>query len=60
MIDSILLERLACPNCDDRPPLRLVGETLVCDVCGSVYPIVNGIPHLLPESAVAKDKKDAD
>lgn len=51
MIDEALLEILACPRCDDRPPLRLQGEFLICDACASAYPIVNEIPHLLPEDA---------
>ncbi len=50
-IDEQLLELLACPACDDRPPLRLEGETLVCDECHRIYPIVDGIPELLVESA---------
>lgn len=49
MIDAALLEILACPNCDDRPPLRQEGPFLVCDRCGLAYPIVDEIPHLLPE-----------
>lgn len=52
MIEPRLLEVLACPRCDTRPPLRLDGEELVCTVCAWRYPIVNGIPHLLVEEAV--------
>lgn len=52
MIDPGLLEILACPLCDDRPPLREEGDFLVCTVCGARFPVVDGIPHLLPESAV--------
>lgn len=51
MIDPGLLEILACPRCDDRPPLRLQGSHLICDRCQSAYPIVDDIPHLLPEDA---------
>jgi hypothetical protein len=51
MIDPKLLEILACPACDDRPPVRLEGETLVCDQCRRVYPIRDGIPEMLVESA---------
>lgn len=51
MIDAQLLELLACPRCDERPPLRLEGSFLVCDKCQSAYPIVDDIPHLLPEDA---------
>ena len=51
MIDPKLLEILACPACDDRPPVRLEGESLVCDKCRRVYPIKEGIPEMLVESA---------
>lgn len=47
-----LIELLACPVCEDRPGLKQVGEWLVCEVCDRHYPIVEGIPHLLPESGV--------
>ncbi len=52
MIDAKLLELLACPACEDRPPVRLDGETLVCDKCGRIYPIRDGIPEMLVESAI--------
>ncbi len=52
MIDPKLLELLACPACEDRPSLREDGETLVCDKCHRAYPIRDGIPELLVESAI--------
>lgn len=52
VIDSGLLELLACPLEESRPPLRLEGERLVCDSCRRAFPIVGGIPHLLPENAI--------
>ncbi len=52
MIDPKLLELLACPACEERPPVRLDGETLVCDRCGRIYPIRDGIPDMLVESAI--------
>lgn len=51
-IDPKMLEVLACPNDDNRPPLRLAGQTLVCDQCGRVYPIEDGCPNLLPDAGV--------
>lgn len=51
MISDDLLAILACPRCDDRPPLELKGDRLVCTRCGWSYRIVDGIPHLLPEEA---------
>lgn len=51
MLNEALLKMLACPACDSRPPIRQAGETLVCDLCGRVYPIRDGIPELIIESA---------
>ncbi len=50
-IDLKLLAILACPADDNRPPLRQDDETLVCDQCGRIYPIRDGIPILLMEEA---------
>lgn len=45
-----LLRILACPACDDRPPLRQESEdSLVCDKCQRRYPIRDGIIELLVE-----------
>ncbi|MFY9233232.1 MAG: Trm112 family protein [Fimbriimonadaceae bacterium] len=52
VIDPDLLAILACPLCDERPPLELLDHHLVCTVCGSRYPIEDGIPRLLPEDAI--------
>jgi uncharacterized protein YbaR (Trm112 family) len=49
-IDATLLELLACPS-DDHAPLRQQGETLVCTVCASTFPIRDGIPVLLVDEA---------
>jgi len=56
-IDPKLLASLACPADDNRPPLRLEGQTLVCDQCGRIYPIEDGIPILLPEEATISNPK---
>lgn len=56
MIREELLEILACPLCDVRPPFSLETvqglEYLVCTECGSGFPIQDDIPHLLPENAI--------
>ena len=51
LLDPKFLAVLACPAADNRPPLRQDGDTLVCDQCGRIYPIRDGIPILLPEEA---------
>ena len=52
MIDKALLSILACPACDDRPPVKLEGEKLVCEKCKRAYPIRDGRPIMLIEEAV--------
>lgn len=47
VINRKLLEILACPMCKQRVELK--GEELVCMGCGRRYPIVNGIPYMLPD-----------
>lgn len=52
MLNPQLLAILACPACDDRPPLELRGAYLVCYHCRRAYPIRDEIPVLLVEEAV--------
>ena len=54
LIDQELLNILACPLCDDRPRLVQDCEFLVCTEKGHTFPVVEGIPHLLPESVVER------
>lgn len=56
LIDPELLSILACPVCDDRPALRQDGAYLVCTREGHAFPVVEGIPHLLPENVIEPDK----
>jgi uncharacterized protein YbaR (Trm112 family) len=51
-LDPDFVAMLGCPLNEDRPPLRQDGDYLICDVCAKAFPIVNGIPHLLPENAI--------
>ena len=55
MIDKALLEILACPRCDSRPPVKLQGSLLVCTQCGWGYEIENGIPQMLVEDALSPE-----
>jgi len=54
MISKELLDILACPACDERPPVKLSGDQkfLVCDKCGRHYPIREDIPVMLVDEAV--------
>ena len=51
MIDTKLLEILACPKC--KSPVKLDGEKIVCQnpQCGLKYPIRDGIPVMLIDEA---------
>jgi uncharacterized protein YbaR (Trm112 family) len=61
MISKDLLEILACPACDDRPPVREDEETqsLVCDACGRHYPVRDGIPVMLVDEAFIPGDENA-
>jgi uncharacterized protein YbaR (Trm112 family) len=52
MIEPELLSLLGCPLEDERPPLREEGDLLICTSCGAGFPVRDGIPDLLPESAI--------
>ncbi len=55
-IDAALLDLLACPLCDSRPPLSQEARFLKCSECGTVYPIIDGIPQLTPEDGIPTTK----
>jgi uncharacterized protein YbaR (Trm112 family) len=52
-LDPEFLALLACPLCEERPPLRFVeAERLFyCDQCGHTYPLTDGLPDLRPTEA---------
>jgi hypothetical protein len=47
--DLAILGQLACPACYGE--LRLEGARLRCKACSRGYPIVDGIPVMIVESA---------
>ena len=51
MIQPWLLDLLVCPRCRQTVTLREDGVGLVCGECRVLYPVENGIPRMLPESA---------
>lgn len=53
MIDSSLVELLACPACESRPPVTvdIQNQYLECTECHRRYPIREGIPIMLEEEA---------
>ena len=50
-IPAHILEILACPACRSAVRELPDGKGLACTGCRRVYPIVDGIPSLLVESA---------
>ncbi|MDP7397077.1 MAG: Trm112 family protein [Lentisphaeria bacterium] len=54
-----LLQRLACPACDERPPVEEIadGRFLQCTVCRREYPVVDGIPVMLVSEAVPASER---
>ena len=44
-----LLKQLTCP-CDVRSSLSEDSGGLRCDQCDKVFPLVEGIPHIRPDS----------
>lgn len=49
VLNPELLEILVCPICKQK--IELKDEELVCANCGRRYPIINGIPNLIPWEA---------
>ena len=60
MISNELLDILACPACDDRPPVQLTDDEqyLACTKCGRKYPIREDIPVMLVDEAELPDTPD--
>jgi hypothetical protein len=56
LLDPELVAMLGNPLEPDRPPLVQKGAYLVCTKTGVGFPIVNGIPHLLPEDVISADE----
>jgi uncharacterized protein YbaR (Trm112 family) len=52
--DISVLDTLACPACLGE--LRMEEARLVCASCARSYPIVDGIPVLIPERSVGRSQ----
>lgn len=48
---SLIQDQVACPVCHGA--LRAESERLVCTQCARTYPIIHGIPVLVPPSESA-------
>jgi len=56
--DTRLLEQLACPVCFGDLRLDASGERICCVGCGRAYPLIDGIPVLIADRAVALAEPD--
>jgi hypothetical protein len=50
--DSRMLQQLACPVCFGALKLRVSDGLIDCIGCQRVYPLIDGIPVLIPERAI--------
>jgi uncharacterized protein len=50
MLDTTLVEMLQCPVTHSK--LRLEGDYLISEIGPLKYPIIDGIPVLLPDRAI--------
>ena len=51
MIDTKLLEILACPACRGDIEYNTKEEKIICTECGRLYPVKDGIPVMLVDEA---------
>ena len=61
MLPLELLQILACPDCKGELTQNQDGSSLRCTPCGREYPVVDGIPVLLPlpSGAAPRSKGEA-
>jgi uncharacterized protein YbaR (Trm112 family) len=50
-LDKSLIKILACPECKTGVTHQhsKTKETLTCTTCKRIFPVINGIPHMLPK-----------
>jgi uncharacterized protein YbaR (Trm112 family) len=51
-INPSLLDILACPKCKGELQLTEQGDGLICEHCGLLYEIRDGIPVMLIDEAI--------
>jgi uncharacterized protein len=54
-LPPLLLEVIVCPECKSSLTVDEANSELVCDDCGLIYPIRDGIPILLISAARRPD-----
>jgi uncharacterized protein len=58
-LHPLLLEVLVCPECKSTVTVDATSNELVCDDCGLIYPIRDGIPIMLVSAARRPDDDPA-
>ncbi|HOO70355.1 MAG TPA: Trm112 family protein [Spirochaetota bacterium] len=58
MIDTKLIEILACPACRGDVEYDVKNEKIICTGCGRKYPVRDGIPVMLIDEAELPAKSD--
>ena len=58
-LSPLLLEVLVCPECKSTMTVDETNSELVCDDCGLIYPIRDGIPIMLVSAARRPDGEPA-
>ncbi|MBN2434909.1 MAG: Trm112 family protein [Spirochaetes bacterium] len=58
MIDSKLLNILACPACKGDVEYDAKAQSIRCLECALVYPVVDGIPVMLIDKAQKPEKEE--
>lgn len=53
MLNKELLDMLACPKCKGTVVLEEKETGLICKNCKLIFPILEGIPVMLPDEAAA-------
>jgi uncharacterized protein YbaR (Trm112 family) len=56
MIDTKMLEILACPACKGDVEYNMRDEKIICVGCGLKYPVKDGIPVMLVDEAEKPEK----
>lgn len=50
-LDPVLLEILVCPGCLGSLTVDQDNDELICNGCGLIYPVRDGIPIMLVDEA---------
>ncbi len=58
MIDSKVLDILACPSCKGDVEYNAKDEIIKCTACAKEYKVINGIPMMMIEDPVEEPAED--